>query len=109
MNIEDSVLIQRKKKDHFMRNDPESPLTPKQRKKFSELEYFPYDNQFQVEGSIQLYKEKMTIEIPTSKGTTQKYNLYGKFSFEIQRYKLNLQVYESLDDSHYFVPFMDET
>jgi uncharacterized protein (DUF1684 family) len=99
----------RKEKDNFMKKDPQSPLTPKQKKKFKKLSYFPYDPKYRFEGAIEEFPEKSTIEIGTSKGDIRQYRLFGKFPFEIDDQSLALHIFQSLDETHFFVPFIDET
>ncbi|MFX0116431.1 MAG: DUF1684 domain-containing protein [Candidatus Hodarchaeota archaeon] len=99
----------RKEKDKFMKDDSNSPLTPKQKKKFKKIDYFPYEPKYRFEGAIEHFEDKTEVEIGTNKGELRKYRLFGKFSFEINGQQLALHIFQSLDETHFFVPFMDAT
>jgi uncharacterized protein (DUF1684 family) len=109
MDFPQLVKRLRKEKDKFMKTDSNSPLTPKQKKKFKKLDYFPYDPKYRFKGPIEHFEDKAEIEIGTNKGELRKYRLFGKFSFEIDGQQAALHIFQSLDETHFFVPFVDET
>ncbi len=109
MDWDQTIEKMRKEKNKFMKKDPQSPLTSKQKKKFKKLNYFPYDPKYRFEGAIEEFPEKSTVEIGTNKGNIRQFRLFGKFPFEVDGQPLALHIFQSLDDTHFFVPFMDET
>jgi uncharacterized protein (DUF1684 family) len=95
----------RKMKDDFFAHDGESPLTPKQKKDFKGLKYFPLNPALDLEVSVIEFPEKQQIEMQTTTGDIQEYQRFGRFSFMVDGQPAELTIYQS--DSGWFLPFVD--
>lgn len=99
----------RKEKDELFGTGEESPLAPEQKKEFKGLKYFPEDSKFLVVGDLEKNPTGETLPIKTSAGDTETYKRYGKLKFDIEGRNLTLNVYQSTDSAHLFLPFRDKT
>jgi uncharacterized protein (DUF1684 family) len=100
----------RKAKDDFFRTSPQSPLTPKHKKSFVGLHYFPENPAFRFELPLERYANPERIQMQTSTGTMQEYFKVGQVRFKVNDEEATLQVYEATDNpGAYFVPFVDAT
>ncbi len=95
----------RKEKDEFFRTDPDSPLTPEQKKEFKGLIYFPENPALRLEVKVREFPTKEKITMQTTTGDTQVYSRFGRFQFSIEGRESELTIYQ---DSHgFFLPFVD--
>jgi hypothetical protein len=92
-------------KDEFFKDDPQSPLTPEQRRGFDGLKYFPEDPGLRFELAVEAFPEKEKVQMQTSSGDIQIYTRYGKFHFEVEGQPAELTVYA--DRNGFFLPFVD--
>ncbi len=99
----------RREKDEFFKHDPQSPLTPEQRKKFGGLKYYPENPALRIVTPIEEYTDKQPVTMITSTGSVQEYLKYGQFSFEVNGEQATLQVYQDPDQGYFFLPFVDAT
>ena len=97
----------RKEKDELFGTTEDSPLTNEQKSDFGGLKYFPENEKFKFEATIEKLKDGGDIDIKTSAGDTEKYSRYGKIKFELDGSKQSLHVYESSNSDHLFLPFRD--
>lgn len=95
----------RKMKDEFFKQEPDSPLSPKQREAFTGLEYFPENPALRLELDIQPYPEKSVIQMQTSTGEIQNHTRYGQIRFTVEGQEVALTIYK--DPHGYFLPFAD--
>jgi hypothetical protein len=95
----------RKAKDGFFARDPQSPLTPEQKRSFSGLSYFPENPALSLELEVEPFAVQEEIEMQTSTGDVQQYQRYGRFRFEVEGRPAELTIY--LADYGYFLPFTD--
>lgn len=95
----------RRKKDEIFAKDPQSPLTPEQRKDFHGLNYFPENPALHLVLPVEEFEKKDRIRMPTSTGDVQTYTRYGKIKFEVEGQLVELTVYASRDG--FFLPFVD--
>jgi hypothetical protein len=95
----------RKMKDEFFKQQPDSPLTLKQREAFTSLEYFPENPALRLDLSIEEYPVKDVIEMQTSTGDLQKHTRYGRIRFLVEGQEVSLTIYK--DPHGYFLPFAD--
>lgn len=95
----------RKAKDAFLAADPQSPLTPDQKRAFKGLKYFPENPALRLELEVEEFPEKDTIQMQTSTGDVQSHTRYGKIRFSVAGQEVELTVY--LDPHGYFLPFAD--
>ncbi len=106
MTDEQLVLSEfRTAKDEFFRTDPQSPLTPEQKKEFKGLNYFPENDALRFETGIETFPERSVIEIQTSTGDVQRYQRYGKIHFEVNGTPAELTLFANQDG--FFLPFVD--
>ncbi len=92
-------------KDEFFKEDPQSPLTPDQRKEFGGLNYFPENSALRFELSVEPIPEKDKIQMQTSTGDIQTYTRYGRIHFEVEGQPAELTIYA--DRHGFFLPFVD--
>ena len=95
----------RKEKDDFFASDPQSPLTPAQKRSFSGLVYFPENPALRLELTLQKFTSQDPVQMQTSSGEVQSYTRCGSFSFSVDGVDAELTLYLSRDS--YFLPFVD--
>jgi uncharacterized protein len=95
----------RQEKDKYFASDPESPLTPEQKRDFRGLNYFPENPALRLEVNVEVFPQKETIQMQTSTGSVQTYQRYGKFKFEVEGQEVELVIY--YNKYGYFLPFAD--
>ncbi len=98
----------RKEKDELFGTKDESPLTAEQKSGFQGLKYFPEEEKYRVKAAVEKGDGGL-IDVKTSAGDTEAYKRYGKIKFELEGRELSLNVYQSTDGGHLFLPFMDAT
>jgi hypothetical protein len=104
----------RKERDHFFKNEPNSPLEESDKIHFKRLNYFPVDLKYRFEGKIERYiininDPKYYAIFPTNKGPKKRYVRYGKFRFTFEGKEYTLQLYKSILSDAIFIPFYDKT
>jgi uncharacterized protein len=99
----------RKQKNTFFKQHPQSPLTPEQRKQFTGLDYFPPHPGLDLDVEIEEFTTKETVQMQTSTGSVQTYLKFGRFQFEVDDETVELVLYYSQQNGHFFLPFMDAT
>ena len=101
----------RKSKDRYFGGDPDSPLTPDQRKGFKGLKYFPENADLQFVLGVDEYPDdsKDLIQMATSSGDAAPHIRWGQLKFVVDGTPVALTVYRSEDGGDYFLPFMDAT
>jgi len=92
-------------KDEFFKEDPQSPLTPDQRKEFNGLHYFPENPELRYTLAVEVFPEKEKIQMQTSTGDIQTYSRYGRIHFDVEGQPAELTVYA--DRHGFFLPFVD--
>jgi uncharacterized protein (DUF1684 family) len=98
-----------KEKDELFGTTEDSPLTAEQKKEFSGLKYFPEDGKYRAKAKLKKKEGGEMIDVKTSAGDTEAYKRYGKLLFTIEGKELTLNVYQSTDSNHLFLPFRDKT
>ena len=99
----------RKAKDDFFRTDHESPFDHFQQKSFSGLNYYPENPDMRFDLSLEKAEKPEHIIMVTSTGDEQEYLHVGQVRFVLQGQGTILQVYVSIGDGNYFIPFVDAT
>jgi uncharacterized protein (DUF1684 family) len=104
----------RKERDEFFKTHERSPLTPKEKKNFKGLKYFPFDPQYVFYAEIERYifhinNPKYYATFLTNKGTHKRYIRYGKVRFRLNGKDFSIEVYKSILSDSLFIPFKDET
>lgn len=111
---EQRVTEWRKERDEFFKNHQRSPLLHQQKKNFTGLKYFPYDQGFAFLGPIDRYilhinNPQYYATFLTNKGTNKRYIRYGKFQFMIDGKTYAFEIYKSILSDMLFIPFKDLT
>ena len=98
-------------KDDFFGADQHSPLTPKQRHKFSGLSYYPENHHLRFALKLEEFPdaEKETIQMVTSTGDSQPHVRWGWLRFVVDGETVSLTVYRGIDGDELFLPFADVT
>lgn len=95
--------------------DPEtSPLPPKERKKFTAVNFFSIDTAYTVEAEFVRTPYESPFEMPTTTDRKPVYVKYGELYFSIQEQEFKLNVYQNQDpkkgyEDYLFLPFTDLT
>ncbi len=103
-----------KERDVFFKNHQRSPLSAKDKKSFSGLKYYPFNDQYVFNGTIERYvlhidNPKYYATFLTNKGTNKRYLRYGKFHFTLEGKQYTMEIYKSILSDMLFVPFKDRT
>jgi hypothetical protein len=111
---EKQVLEWRKERDDFFKNHVRSPLSPKEKKNFKGLSYYPLDPKYIFSGEIERYvfhihNPKYYATFLTNKGTNKRYLRYGKFRFNLNGKGYAVEIYKSILSDTLFIPFKDLT
>lgn len=93
-----------------------SPLTKKDLKTFTGLDFFPVDSKYKVTAKLKLTPDAKPFKMPTSTTRTPMYKCYGIATFTLDGKEYSLQIYQSQNpnrDPKYkddlFLPFTDQT
>jgi len=111
---EKRVLEWRKERDTFFKTHQRSPLTPKEKRNFKGLRYYPFDPHYVFSGQIERYSfhinnPKYYGTFLTNKGTNKRYIRYGRFHFKLEEKDYTLEIYKSILSDYLFIPFKDQT
>lgn len=110
MDYRKSMELARAEKNKFFREHAQSPLTPAQQRKFVALEYFPINEEYNLQLKIHYNKAKEVVWIQTNDQQIREYFKYGYFEFEVEGNKGKVYVYRSNEHpDYYFIPFKDAT
>lgn len=108
------ILVERTTKDSTFRIKEKSPFDLAQIEHFKGLIYFPIDQKYQVDAKLEYIPNGEIIKMKTSTDRAPDYRVYGYVSFELEKKKFKLTVYQNISlqtDSVYknylFVPFTD--
>lgn len=93
-----------------------SPLTEEDRLAFSEIDFFPIDENFIVEAKFTKSTNEKSFAMKTTTDRAPLYVKYGEISFNLNGEKFKLNVYQNLElikkpgfKKHLFLPFSDLT
>ena len=104
------MIHQRKEKDWFFKNHPQSPLLPNKRIEFRGLDYYSVDPSMVFEVELHEHKKKEIISIADNRGEQQQYLRWGFFQFEMNNEIVELQAYKrDKNEEHLWLPFKDQT
>jgi hypothetical protein len=111
---EKRVLEWRKERDTFFKTHQRSPLSPKEKRNFKGLKYYPFDPKYVFSGQIERYifhinNPKYYATFLTNKGTNKRYIRYGKFHFKLNGMEYSIEIYKSILSDNLFIPFKDKT
>ena len=108
------VMEWRKERDEFFKTHERSPLTPKQKRVFKDLKYYPFDPRYLFSGRIERYSfyindPRYYAIILTNKGTSKRYIRYGKLHFGLDDKEYTLEIYKSILSDFLLIAFKDKT
>jgi uncharacterized protein (DUF1684 family) len=111
---EKRVLEWRKERDTFFKSHQRSPLSPREKRNFKGLKYYPFDPKYVFSGQIERYilhinNPKYYATFLTNKGINKRYIRYGKFHFKLNGKEYNIEIYKSILSDNLFIPFKDKT
>jgi len=98
-------------------SDPkETPLRDENFAKFTKHPFFQIDLKYRVTAKFIKTENPQPFDLPTSSGTTQSYQEFGKATFSLDGKSFTVSIFQSLDlmkiekyRDHLFLPFRDET
>jgi uncharacterized protein len=109
------IEIERREKDHFFKEHPQSPIPWALRERFTGLAYFPPDPKYRLKVKLHRYPKPERVVMATSKGVPRDMLKWGDFEFTIDGQTRRLQAYKSIptpgeyQEESLFVPFRDAT
>jgi uncharacterized protein (DUF1684 family) len=115
LKIEEKKVIEwRKERDTFLKTHQRSPLSPKEKRNFKGIKYYPFNPKYIF--SDQLKRYTFHINNPqyyatflTNKGTNKRYLRYGIFQFRLDGKEYAIEIYKSILSDNLFIPFKDKT
>ncbi len=111
---EDSVIAFQKRINMEFSDSLESPLSQKERKKFTGLDFFPIDLKFCVIAEFKRTADQIKFLMPTTTDRKVYYVKYGILKFKIDSLDYSLNVYQNIEltktekyKNYLFLPFTD--
>lgn len=93
-----------------------SPLKAKDRKNFQGLDFFAFDSTYVVIAKLVLTPDSKWFKMKTTTSRVSMERVYGVISFQINKNKYSLNVYQGQDlmkeagyENYLFLPFLDNT
>ncbi|WP_282135559.1 DUF1684 domain-containing protein [Seonamhaeicola maritimus] len=94
----------------------ESPLTEKDRKHFTGLDFFKFDSTFVVTANFRRTPNEKSFKMKTTTDRRPEYVKYGELSFTLNGKDLKLDIFQNKGliekegyEDYLFLPFLDET
>ncbi|TXG35197.1 DUF1684 domain-containing protein [Seonamhaeicola maritimus] len=94
----------------------ESPLTEKDRKHFTGLDFFKFDSTFVVTANFKRTPNEKSFKMKTTTDRRPEYVKYGELSFTLNGKDLKLDIFQNKGliekegyEDYLFLPFLDET
>jgi len=106
------IEMQRKEKNQWLKNSPDSPFNYKGKVEFHELNYFDVDPEFVFYSKLVPYSHKDTVTIFGTKGEQRKAVRYGFLIINFPSKSIPVNVYESETNNgekYYSIWFTDLT
>ncbi|WP_224447207.1 DUF1684 domain-containing protein [Haloprofundus salilacus] len=101
---------QRREKDDYFGDNPQSPIPDAERPDFEGLRYYPPDENYRFELDLHEHVEKERVVVATTTDGEREYLRWGEFRLQVDGDEQTLQAYRrSADDPGLWVPFRDET
>ncbi|MEJ2614801.1 MAG: DUF1684 domain-containing protein [Ignavibacteriaceae bacterium] len=103
---------QRKEKDDFMKNDPDSPFNRDPNAHFQDLKYYDVNPDYVFKSKLYEYKNKDTVKIFGTKGEERKAVRYGYVKINFKQGERDVNVYKSTSkngETYYSIWFTDQT
>jgi len=100
----------RREKDDFFAEHPQSPIPPEERDGFDGLDYFPPDETYRVEATVTVHDDPEPVEMETTASNPVRYLRVVTFAFEVDGEEHTLAGYrQEGEDGEIFVPVRDKT
>lgn len=101
---------ERRQKDAFFAEAPESPIPRDKRASFAGLSCFPLDPGLRLEVELQEHKDKQVVTFSSTGGKDQDFLRWGEFRFTIDGKDCTLQAFKTVPwERNLFVLFRDAT
>jgi uncharacterized protein (DUF1684 family) len=111
-----SVEKYRYSRDSFYKFSPESPLPPREKMPFMQLNYFDVDSNFRVTATLDLLATPESYMMGMTNAADEQYYKMGILNFTLKGKPYKLAVYQSgnflnrgLHKDQLFLPFSDES
>jgi len=98
------------------KNATTSPLTNKDRKQFSGLDFFNFDASYVVQARLKRTPDSQFFKMKTNTSDVSEERIYGILTFELNGSSHQLNVYQGKEtmetpgyEDHLFLPFLDDT
>jgi uncharacterized protein (DUF1684 family) len=107
----DRLRANRREKDEFFAEHPQSPVPPGEREGFDGLNYFEPDPDYRVAATVTVHDGPDLVEMETSDGRTVRYLRVVTFESDLDGETYSLRGYRQERDEPeaIFVPFRDRT
>jgi len=100
----------RREKDDFFAEHPQSPIPPEHRDDFDGLDYFEPTPDYRLEATVTVHDDPEPVEMETTASNPVRYLRVVTFAFEVGGEEHTLAGYrQEGDDGAIFVPFRDKT
>jgi uncharacterized protein (DUF1684 family) len=110
------IETHREKQQNEFRDKEKSPLSPRERRKFKGLNYYPIDLKYRVAARFIRTENQPLFKMKTTTDRLPEYVKYGEVQFTIDGQEFSLEVYQSPDimkrpgyEDYLFIPFTDAT
>jgi uncharacterized protein (DUF1684 family) len=100
----------RQEKDAFFREEPDSPISARERATFTGLRYFAPEPTLRVEARVERLPLQQPVVMATSDGSERHYERYALLHFTVDGQPVRLTAYRSTggdEDESLFIPFRD--
>lgn len=109
----EKITSYRNKKHSNYASNPYSPLSKEQVKL---LDYYPTNEHYRIEASVEILSGEKPFLMPTYDGTSNAYRRYAVLHFTLDGQQHTLTIYQSVKNinlpipsDHLFLPFLDQT
>ncbi len=101
----------RVRRDEFFKSEPDSPLTPEQKERFSTLDYFPENPSLSMELQLDTSGDGIgeVLTIGTTDGRAKEFERAGRITFESNGEPVTFTVFKEQARGRYYLPFRDGT
>ncbi|MBT1703437.1 DUF1684 domain-containing protein [Chryseosolibacter indicus] len=110
------LINKHRKKQYKEFKGSESPLLPKDKKRFKGLNYYPIDLKYRVQAKFRRTENEPLFKMKTTTTRLPEYTKYGEVTFSIDSTSYTLEVYQSPEimkrpgyEDYLFIPFTDLT
>ena len=103
---------QRKEKDDYMKNDPDSPFNQDPNAHFQDLKYYDVNPDYVFKSKLDEYTNKDTVKIFGTKGEERKAVRLGYVKINFKQGERKVNVYKSTSrngETYYSIWFTDQT